>query len=100
MTITPKQQRAAGRELRLRRIGGAEQEVEGQQTRPFGSTDEEIVRRFAKGPTDEEVEEMAAELEHRDAGRARRLTSFNPDRPHGMAQTGTLRHWVNRRASK
>jgi len=63
MPATPKQMRAAGRELRMRREGTAVQEANrASATRPFGSCSEQNLRKYARS-IDGEVAKLERRLE-------------------------------------
>lgn len=98
MTITVKQMRAAGRELRRRREGEVEKQADrASSTRPFGAATDATLARFASGPTANEVDGMKQELALRAAGAARRKNRGpNTARPFEQAQTSTLRAHVQR----
>ena len=62
MPSTPKQQRAAGAELRLRRSGEVKQEAKGRlSTRPFGGMSETNLSKFAQG-IDKEITKLRGRL--------------------------------------
>lgn len=62
MPATPKQMRAAGRELRLRREGKAEQQANrAESTRPFGACSEKNLRKYAQS-IDKEVTKLEGRL--------------------------------------
>lgn len=75
MPATPKQMRAAGRELRMRREGTVDQEANrASATRPFGSCSDKNLRKYAKS-IDGEVTKLERRLEkHPDNVHSQRLT--------------------------
>lgn len=63
MPATPKQMRAAGRELRMRREGSVKQEANrAAATRPFGSCSEKNLRKYATS-IDSEISKLERRLD-------------------------------------
>ena len=60
MPSTPKQMRAAGRELRMRRDGKVrQQQIIGRGTRPFGAASTQTLRSYASWPDPDEQRRAA-----------------------------------------
>ena len=94
MPATPKQMRAAGRELRLRREGELEQEqIIGRGTRPFGAASEETLRAYASWPDPEEQRQAAKkELQMRED---RTFLYADKNRPFAKATESDLRFYIH-----